>query len=351
MRGFGVKSTSNLTWLEKEKPVAGPLDVIVKPVVVAPCSSDVHSAHGGAGEITDTILGHEAVGVIVEVGILVERFKVGDKVVVPCCTPDWLAMGVQGKYNTHDHFAVGSFKFLDEKDGVFAEFFHVNHADANLIHLPEDMAPEAALMAVDMMSSGFHGVEQAEIAFGDTVAVLGIGPVGLMAVAGAALRGAGRIMVVGTRPNCIQIAEEYGATDIVSYKKGDIVEQILALNNGEGVDSVIVAGGDASTLTQAISMTKPGGIVSNISFIDVDDVISIPSTTWTFGLGNVDIRGGFCPGGAMRMKKMIEVIKHGRVDPTKLITHRFYGFEKIEEAFELMDKKPAELIKPVVFID
>jgi len=100
----------------------------------------------------------------------------------------------------------------------FAKFFHVNNADSNLVLLPEDMLPEAALMTVDMMSNGFHGVELAEISFGDTVVVLGIGPVDLMAVAGAKLKGAGRIIVVGTRPNCIEIAKEYGATDVISYK-------------------------------------------------------------------------------------------------------------------------------------
>jgi threonine dehydrogenase-like Zn-dependent dehydrogenase len=92
-----------------------------------------------------------------------------------------------------------SFKFLTQKDGVFAEFFHVNNADANLVLLPEGVSPEAALMTVDMMSTGFHGVELANIEFGDSVAVIGIGPVGLMAIAGAALKGAGRLIAVGTR--------------------------------------------------------------------------------------------------------------------------------------------------------
>lgn len=351
MKGFGIIKINQPAWLEKERPVAGPLDAIVRPIVVAPCSSDTHASHGGSGNLSNVILGHEAVGEIVEVGSLVTRFKKGDKVVVPCTTPDWMSIGVQGKYNAHDHAPLGSFKFLTQKDGVFAEVFHVNHADANLAHLPEGVAPEAALMVVDMMSTGFHGVEQAEIGFGDTVAVIGIGPVGLMAIAGAVLRGAGRVIAVGTRPNCIKIAREYGATDIVSYKDGDIAEQIRELTNGEGVDAVIIAGGNAATLNQAIAMAKAGGIVSNVNYFDATEVFSIPAPLWRLGMSNVDIRGGFCPGGARRMEKLLEIVKNGRVDTTKLITHTFHGFEKIEEAFHLMDTKPADLIKPVVFID
>jgi threonine dehydrogenase-like Zn-dependent dehydrogenase len=243
-----------------------------------------------------------------------------------------------------------SFKFLGSKDGTFAEFFHVNDADANLVLLPEGVAPEAALMIVDMMSTGFHGVELAEVGFGDTVAIIGIGPVGLMAVAGAQLRGAGRIIVVGTRPNCVQIAKEYGATDVISYKDGNIVEQILAMIP-DGVDRTIIAGGNQETFTQAVAMTKCGGTIANVNFFDLTDTLSMPAYLWGLGMSNKDIRGGFCPGGALRMEKLLEILKYGRVDTTKLITHRFYGFDKIEEAFLLMDKKPADLIKPVVFIE
>jgi threonine dehydrogenase-like Zn-dependent dehydrogenase len=244
---------------------------------------------------------------------------------------------------------MGSFKFLTAKDGTFAEFFHVNMADANLVSLPGDISPESALMTVDMMSTGFHAVELAEVGYGETVVVIGIGPVGLMAVAGAKLKGAGRIIVVGTRPNCVKIAKEYGATDVVSYKDGDIVEQIKSLASGH-VDKVLIAGGNAATLTQAVSMVKPTGIVASVNYYDAADTFTIPAFMWGLGMANIDIRGGFCPGGAVRIEKLLNMIKYKRVDPAKLITHRFDGFEKIEDAFLIMDKKPADLIKPAVFI-
>lgn len=350
MKGFGMLSIGQVGWIEKERPVCGELDAIVRPIVLAPCSSDTHVSHGGSGEHTNLILGHEAVGEVVEAGGLVRNFKPGDIVVVPCTTPNWLAENSQGEYNAHDEGLMASFKFLGSKDGTFAEFFHVNQADANLVLLPEGVSPEAAVMTVDMMSTGFHGVENANVSFGDTVVVIGIGPVGLMSVAGANYRGAGRIIAIGTRPNCVKIAREYGATDIISYKDGDIVAQVLEMTGG-GADAVIIAGGNAGSFQQAVNMTKPGGYISNINFFDVTDTLSMPAYSWGLGMADKTIRGGFCPGGALRIKKMLEMVKYGRIDTTKLITHRFHGFEKIEDAFHLMDQKPADLIKPVIFLD
>jgi threonine dehydrogenase-like Zn-dependent dehydrogenase len=350
MRGYGVITTGQPGWLEKERPTPGPLDAIVRPIAVAPCSSDTHAMHGGSGPRENLILGHEAVGEVVETGSLVCKFKPGDKVVVPCVTPDWTGRYIQeGKYTAHDNSMLGSFKFLKSKDGTFAEFFHVNMADANLVLLPPDVPIESALMTVDMMSTGFHAVELAEVSYGETIVIIGIGPVGLMAVAGAQLKGAGRIIVIGTRPNCVKIAREYGATDVVSYKDGDIVQQVKALAGGSA-DKVIIAGGNANTLAQAISMVKTTGIVSSVNYYDAADTFTIPAPVWGLGMANIDIRGGFCPGGAVRIEKLLNIIKYGRIDPSKLITHRFDGFEKIEDAFLLMDKKPADLIKPAVFI-
>lgn len=349
MKGFGMLGLNNAGWIQKDRPACGPLDAVIRPTVLAPCSSDVHVLHGGSGVKENLILGHEAVGVVVETGNLVTRFKAGDTVVVPCVTPNWLAPGVQGEFNAHDEGPMQSFKFLGSKDGTFAEFFHVNQADANLVQLPAGVAPEAAVMTVDMMSTGLHGVENANVRFGDTVVVVGIGPVGLMAVAGAKLHGAGRIIAIGTRPNCVAVAKEYGATDIVSYKEGDIVQQVLEMTGG--ADSVIIAGGTQDTLRQAVEMTRAGGTVSNVNFFDIKDVLSMPAYSWGLGMANKTIRGGFCPGGALRIQKMLALIQYGRIDTAKIISHRLHGFDKIPDAFYLMDAKPKDLIKPVVIID
>lgn len=350
MKGYGIISLNKHGWIEKDKPVAGPLDAVLRPVAVAPCSSDTHAMHGGAGEKKNVIMGHESVGEVVEVGSLVKDFKPGDIVVVPCCTPDYSALGIQqkGANAAHDHRLIGGFKFLSAKDGVFAEFYHVNNADSNLVKLPEGVSIDAALMTTDMMSTGFYGVEMADVQFGDTVVVFGIGPVGLMAVAAAKLRGAGRIIVTGTRPNCIELAKEYGATDIVNYKEGDVVQQILEMNGK--VDRCIIAGGDCSTMNQALQLAKPNSVIANVNYFDGADVFHIPAPLWGMGMADITIRGGFCPGGALRIQKMLELIRHSRVQPEKLLNVQFEGFEKIQDAFIMMDEKPKDLIKPVVHI-
>lgn len=352
MKGYGMFEVNKVGWLEKEKPVLTGGDAILRPVAVAPCSSDTHMSHGGSGPRTNVILGHEAIGEIVEVADNVKNFKKGDIVVVPCVTPDWDAVPLQDPDHSeaHDHSLMGGFKFLSSKDGVFGEFFHVNNADANLVHMPDDVTIEQALMTVDMMSTGFYGAEMAKVKLGDTVVVFGIGPVGLMAVAGAKLRGAGEIIAIGTRPNCVELAKEYGATKILSYKEGDLADQVRALYP-EGVDCTIIAGGTTDNITQSLRMVKPGGIISNVNYYDPSETVSFPALLWGLGMSDITITGGFCRGGARRIERLLNVIRTGRVDPGKLLNYKFEGFDQIEDAFKLMDEKPRDLIKPYVLID
>jgi threonine dehydrogenase-like Zn-dependent dehydrogenase len=351
MKGFGVIEPGKAGWLEIDKPVAGPLDAVCRPLMLAPCSSDVHLMHGGSGPMHNVVLGHEVIGEVVEVGSLVKKFKPGDVVVIPCTTPNWEEVALQQKdaNNAHDAGMMGSFKFILSRPGTFAEFFSVNNADANMVILPDCVEMEDALMTVDMMSTGFYGAEMANIHLGDTVVVFGIGPVGLMAVAGARSLGAGRIIGIGTRPDCVKLAKEYGATDIVSYKEGDIVEQILKLVP-EKVDSVILAGGDCSSLNQALQIVRNNGTVSNINNVDIKDVYSIPTPLLGLGMADITIRNGFCPGGALRIQKLLNMIQAGRVKPGKMLNYKFEGFDKIPDAFDVMDNKPRDLIKSVVSI-
>ena len=167
----------------------------------------------------------------------------------------------------HSGGMLAGWKFSNFKDGVFGEYFHVNDADGNLAHLPDGMDLGAACMISDMVPTGFHGVELADVQFGDNVAVIGIGPVGLMSVAAAAIRGAADIYAVGSRKNCCDLAREFGATDIINYREGDIVEQIMEKTHGLGVDKIVVAGGDNDTFDQAIRMLKPGGVIGNVNYL------------------------------------------------------------------------------------
>ena len=351
MKGYAMLGIGRTGWIEKEVPACGPLDAIVRPIAVSPCTSDIHTVWEGAiGERTDMILGHEAVGEIVEVGSLVKDLKVGEKVIVPAITPDWGSLEAQAGYSMHSGGMLSGWKFSNFKDGVFAEYFHVNEADANLARLPEGLDPAAAVMLSDMVPTGFHGAELADVQYGESVCVIGIGPVGLMAVAGAALKGAGRLFAVGSRPNCVEAAKAYGATDIINYRAGDIVEQILEKTGGKGVDKVIIAGGDNDTFIQAVTMLKPGGRIGNVNYLGEGDFVRIPRAEWGCGMGHKTIAGGLMPGGRLRMERLAALLVNGRLDTSRLLTHRFQGFDHLEEALLLMKDKPKDLIKPVVIM-
>ncbi len=351
MKGFAMLSIGNVGWIEKERPACGPMDAIVRPLALAPCTSDIHTVWEGAiGERHNMILGHEGVGEVVEVGSLVKDFKPGDKVIIPAITPDWNSREAQRGYSMHSGGMLAGWKFSNFKDGVFGEFFHVNDADGNLALLPDGVSPAEATMLSDMVPTGFHGVELADVQFGDDVVVIGIGPVGLMAVAGAALRGAANLFAVGSRPNCVEAAKKYGATDIINYRDGSIVEQVMEKTGGRGVDRVIIAGGDVNTMSQAITMLKPGGCIGNVNYLGSGDSIGVPRIEWGCGMSHKTIRCGLMPGGRVRMEKLAELVRLGRLDLSLLLTHRFSGFEKIEEALMLMREKPRDLIKPVVVI-
>lgn len=352
MKGFAMLEIGKVGWIEKDKPVAGPLDAIVRPLALAPCTSDIHTVWAGAiGERFNMILGHEAVGEVVEVGSCVKDFKPGDRVIVPAITPDWGSLEAQAGFSQHSGGMLAGWKFSNFKDGVFGEFFHVNEADSNLAILPDSISPKDAVMLPDMVVTGFHGAEMAGVKLGDSVVVIGIGPVGLMAVAGASLMGASHLYAVGSRPNCVEAAKFYGATEIVNYKNGDIVDQVMDLTKGKGVDRVVIAGGDVDTFDQAIRMLKPGGSIGNVNYLGEGEYIRIPRIEWGVGMGHKQIVGGLTPGGRLKMEKMASLIETGKLDTSKLVTHTFQGLEGIEPALMLMKDKPADLIKPVVLID
>ncbi|MDR0913164.1 MAG: zinc-binding dehydrogenase [Methanobrevibacter sp.] len=364
IKAVGLNDKGELGVKYVEKPPMGSDEVLVRPTAVAPCTSDIH-AFFGEDTITEDlgklVLGHEAIGVIVEAGEDVKDFKVGDKVVIPCTTPDWNCEAAQlgchinatadDGYDMYVQDMLTGIKYPNTKMGVFCELINVSQADLNLAHHPEDVSVESALMVTDMVTTGFTGAENAKIETGDTVAVLGIGPVGLMAVAGAAIMGAGRIFAVGSRPICTELAREYGATDIIDYHDGDTIQQILEATDMKGVDATIIAGGNNDIFIDAMNITRPSGNISNINMISKGDTIPLPVDAFAFGLADKTIRSSLCLGGRRRAEQLLKMVKYGRVDPSKLITHKFHGFEAIVDALLMMKDKPRDLVKPIVYLD
>ena len=352
MKGYAMLKIGSVGWVEKERPACGAMDAICKPLAIPNCTSDVHTVWEGAvGERHDMILGHECCAEVVEVGADVKDFKPGDRVLVPAITPDWNSLEAQAGYAMHSGGMLAGWKFSNFKDGVFAEYFHVNDADGNLAHLPKEINVVDACMLSDMVPTGFHGVELADVQFGDVVLVIGIGPVGLMAVAGTNMRGAARIIAVGSRPVCVEAAKKYGASDIINYKNGPIEDQVMRLTDGKGVDRVIIAGGTVDTFASAVKALKPGGKIGSVNYLGSGDSIRIPRVEWGVGMGHKAIVGGLMPGGRLRMEKLGALVAAGKLDVSLLSTHVYEGWDKLPEALQIMKDKPADVIKPVVVLE
>jgi threonine dehydrogenase-like Zn-dependent dehydrogenase len=349
MKAFVMKEIGRVGFMDKPIPRPGPNDAVVRTTKALICTSDSHTVHGGIGPRSDLTLGHEAVGVVHEVGSEVRDFKPGDRVVVGAITPDWGHPAAQGGYSSQTGSPLGGWKFANSKDGVFAEYFHVNEADANMAKIPGDVPDEVAVYCCDMLSTGFMGAENGNIPIGGTVAVLAQGPVGLMATAGARLQGAGMVIGVESVPSRQKLALEYGADDIVDFSREDVVDRVLELTGGEGVDTAIEALGADVTFQTAIKITKPGGTVSNTGYFGEGEFVRIPRVEWGVGMADKTIATGLCPGGRLRMERLLRVLQGGRLDPTSMTTHTF-GFDDMERAFEVLDKKLDDVVKPLITV-
>jgi len=353
MKALVFDNPGSIIWKDVPAPtLQEPFGAVLEPVVVSPCSSDAHTVFGGGTPKQENhILGHECVARIVQVASQVRDFKVGDIVAVPAITPNWRAVAIQEGCDRHadDHFS--GHRLGRTWPGVFAERFAVPDADTTLARIPDGITHEQALMSVDVMTTGFTGAEYANIKTGDTVCVMVIGPVGLMAIAAAAHLGAARIIGIGTRPVCIDLARKYGASEIISYKTGDVVEQVLAMTSGIGPDGVIVAGGGDDVFRQAVDMVRYGiGTISNVNYYGGTGSLEFPKFSGGRGMAGKTVHTELARGGRARIERMLRMIQYGRIDPQPLVTHKFRGLEAIEPALRLMNEKPQDLIKAAVYL-
>jgi threonine dehydrogenase-like Zn-dependent dehydrogenase len=353
MKGYVLQAKGQANWQEVPVPEIGPYDALVRPTAVATCTTDVHlietlSLPNAQGKV----IGHEAVGVVESVGDLVTDFAPGDRVVLPAGLADWRHPRAQrGEAKFHQS---KSPYFSDDpgNQGWFSEFVNCYEADSNLAHIPDSVTDVQAVSVDDMAATGFTGVERMEIQFGETVVIMGVGPVGLMGVAGAALRGAGRIIAVGSRPGTMALAEHYGATDLVDYKRGDVHDQVMALTRGEQVDSVLVAsGGSASDqISTAMQMTKFGGHVSVVSGFFDDETVTIPMAVWNYGVMEKFLTAAQATQGRDYMERLLLLIENGKLDTAPLATHVLHGWDAVGDSLELMRSRDQSVIKPVVIV-
>jgi threonine dehydrogenase-like Zn-dependent dehydrogenase len=179
------------------------------------------------------------------------------------------------------------------------------------------------------------------------VAIIAQGPVGLMATAGARLCGAGLVIGVESVPARQKLARMYGADVIVDFSKEDVAERIQELTQGQGVDTAIEALGADVTFQTAVKITKPGGTISNIGYFGTGEFVHIPRVEWGVGMADKTIATGLCPGGRLRMERLLRMLASNRVNPSHMTTHTF-PFDDMERAFEVSDKKLDDVVKVLI---
>ncbi len=354
MKAFVLKEPGVVGWHDAPEPrLKQPYGAILRPVAVTPCSSDVHTVFGGGSrKAPNLVLGHECVAQVLEVGEEVRDFAPGEIVAVPAITPDWRARAIQEGNDRHASAPFSGHQLGRTQPGVFSERFLIPDADTTLAKIPEGVTLEQALMCVDVVTTGFTGAEYADIKIGDTVVVMGIGPIGLMAIEGARHLGAARIIAVGSRPVCVELAKEFGATDVISYKDGDVTEQVLSMTGGVGSDCVILCGGGDEVFTQAVDMVRYGtGTISNVNYYGGTGFLEFPKFSGGRGMAGKTIRTELAKGGRARIERLLSMVKYGRIHPEKLVTHTLCGLDQVEQALYMMRDKTDGLIKVMVKID
>lgn len=292
MKALVLKGKGNIAYIEKKRPtLAAAHGALLKPLLVSPCTSDVHTIWQGSPKRPDLTLGHEVIARVEEVGAEVTDFRVGDVVAVSAITPDWSQPDVEENY-AHAGHNFSAHMLGNTIDGAFQELFYLPYADRNLARIPDGLTLEDALMCVDVLQTGFTAVEEAGVKPGDTVVVMGIGAIGLAAILGAKLAGARTIYAVGSRPENTRIAESMSDihchVEVLNYRHlhcplpqgmhplanstgSPVVNYVLTKTQTKGADKVLICGGDDLAFPQAIDMVKYGtGVVSNVMYYGAD---------------------------------------------------------------------------------
>jgi threonine dehydrogenase-like Zn-dependent dehydrogenase len=337
---------------ERPIPDVGPLDALIRITTTTICGTDVHILKGEYPVQKGLIIGHEPVGVIERLGSAVRGYKEGQRVIAGAITPSGYSNAClagdcaqDGIGTAHGWKAMGGWRFGNTIDGCQAEYVLAPDAMANLAPVPDSLPDEAVLMCPDIMSTGFAGAESGRIHIGDTVAVFAQGPIGLCATLGAKLMGATSIIAVESVAERAATAHKLGADHLVDFRKVDVVDEILRLTAGRGVDVSIEALGTQATFEAALRVLRPGGTLSSLGVYSSD--LKIPVGAFAAGLGDHKIITTLCPGGKERMRRLMSVIASSRGDLRSLVTHRF-KLDQIEAAYDLFAHQRDGVLKVAI---
>lgn len=325
--------------VEKPVPVIEKkTDAIIKVTLSSICTSDLHIIHGFVPLAKDgVVLGHEFVGEVVETGDGVKDFKKGDRVSVNCET----FCGVCGfcKKGFVNNCINGGWELGCKIDGCQAEYVRVPYADNCLTKLPDNVSYENALFVGDILSSGYWGAELCEITNGDTIAVIGAGPVGLCAMQCAKILGAGKVIAVDIDKNRLELAQKLGFADFISEPEN--CEERIKEVAEYGADAVIEAAGGENTFELAYKIARPNAVVALVAMYEKNQILPLPEMygkNLIFKTGGVD---------AVHCKELVKLIAEGKITTDFLITHRF-SFDNIKDAYKLFEEKSENCLKVAV---
>ncbi|MET0559588.1 MAG: alcohol dehydrogenase catalytic domain-containing protein [Solirubrobacterales bacterium] len=336
MRAVTFQAAEQVRVEEKPEPqLVAADDAVVRIEASGICGSDLHIYHGRVPVEQGFTIGHEFVGTVLALGDDVERVDVGDRVLgcfhTACATCSSCLRGDYHRCRNGQTFGHGS--KLGDLQGAQAEQLLVPRANLTLRKVPEGMSAEVALFAGDVMGTGYHAVAHAEMKPGDSVAVLGLGPVGLCAVQAALAGGAAQVFAVDTVEERLALAGEFGATAI-HLTEEDPKRAVRAATDG-GADVVVDAVGDPGPLELAVSLARDAGTVSGIGAYAGRGEVPL-GLAWLKGL---QLRLGLANVIA-HVDRVLALLEAGKLDPAPLVTHHM-PLDQAGEAYELYDRREA----------
>ncbi|WP_234111634.1 zinc-dependent alcohol dehydrogenase family protein [Chryseobacterium sp. R2A-55] len=342
MKALVFKGPGQKELAECQMPeITQPTDAIVKMVKSTICGTDLHILKGDVPAVTPgRILGHEGVGIVEEIGSAVSNFKKGDKVLISCVTSCGKCDNC--KKQLYAHCTDGGWILGHLIDGTQAEYVRIPHADNSLYHLKNDVDEEGAVMLSDILPTGFEiGVLNGKVNPGDTVAIIGAGPVGFAALLTAQFFAPAKIIMVDLDQQRLDLSKDFGATDLVNSSEGNVVENIKKIAGPEGVDVAIEAVGIPATFDICQKILKPGAHLANVGVHGKPVELHIEEL-W---IRNVTITTGLvCTSTTPMLLKNVESKK---LKPEKLVSHRF-DFADMMKAYDVFGNAAREKAMKVI---